>query len=92
MRWSKRSSVKPVMHMVHKAGDKMFVDHAGKTLKTVNKQTGEITDVQFFVAILGASQLTYAEASPSQQKADFIASVENHYHYFKGVPKAIVPE
>jgi transposase len=92
MRWSKRSSIKPVMHMVHKAGDKMFVDHAGKTLKIVDKQTGEITEVQFFVAILGASQLTYAEASASQKKADFIASVENAMHYFKGVPKAIVPD
>jgi transposase len=90
IRWSKR--VNPVMHMNHKAGDKLFVDYAGKTLQLTDKDTGEITEVQFFVAILGASQYTYAEASPSQQKEDFIASVENALHYFKGVPAAIVPD
>jgi transposase len=91
-RWSKRTNVKPVMHMVHKAGDKMFVDYAGKTLQIVDKESGEITEVQFFVAILGSSQLTYAEASMSQKKEDFITSVENALHYYKGVPQAIVPD
>ena len=90
LRWSKK--VNPVMHMNHKAGDKMFVDYAGKTLQILDKDSGEITQVQFFVAILGASQYTYAEASPSQQKEDFIKSVENALHYFKGVPSAIVPD
>src|SRR5690606_1072587 len=61
MTWSKK--VNPVMHMDHKAGDKLFIDYAGKKLSIVNKQTGEITEVEFFVAILGASQYTYAEAS-----------------------------
>ncbi len=89
-RWSKK--VNPVMHMNHKAGDKMFVDYAGKTLQIVDKESGEITQVQFFVAILGASQYTYAEASLSQKKEDFIQSVENALHYFKGVPAAIVPD
>lgn len=89
-RWSKK--VNPVMHMSHKAGDKMYIDYAGKTLELVDKSTGEITDVQFFVAILGASQYTYAEASLSQQKDDFVTSVENALHFFKGVPSAIVPD
>ncbi len=89
-RWSKR--VNPVMHMNHKAGDKMFIDYAGKTLEIVDKDSGEISEVQFYVAILGASQLTYAEATPSQQKEDFVASTENALHYFGGVPAAIVPD
>jgi len=89
-KWSKK--VNPVMHMNHKAEDKMFVDYAGKTLEIVDYGTGEIREVQFFVAILGASQYTYAEASMSQKKEDFIASVENAIHYFKGVPAAIVPD
>jgi transposase len=89
-RWSKK--VNPVMHMNHKAGDKMFVDYAGKTLQLVDKNTGEITEVEFFVAILGASQCTYAEASFSQKKEDFITSTENALHFFKGVPAAIVPD
>jgi transposase len=89
-RWSRR--VNPVMHMNHKAGDKLFVDYAGKTLQITDKDTGEIVEVQFFVAILGASQYTYAEASLSQKKEDFIASVENAFHFFNGVPQAVVPD
>lgn len=88
--WSKK--VNPVMHMNHKSGDKMYIDYAGKTLQVVHKETGEIKDVQFFVAILGASGYTYAEASMSQQKEDFINSVENALHFYGGVPAAIVPD
>ena len=90
LQWTRK--VNPVMHMNHKAGDKMFVDYAGKTLQLIDKNTGQIMEVEFFVAILGASQYTYAEASVSQKKEDFIASVENAMHYFKGVPAAIVPD
>ena len=88
--WSNR--VNPVMHMNHKAGDKMYVDYAGKTLSIINQDTGEIKEVQFFVAILGASQYTYAEASMSQQKEDFVTSVENAIRFFGGTPAAIVPD
>lgn len=88
--WSKK--VNPVMHMNHKAGDKLFIDYAGKTLEIVDPETGEVQEVQFFVAILGASQYTYAEASMSQKKEDFIASVENSLHFYGGVPAAIVPD
>ena len=70
----------------------MYVDYAGKTLSIIDKDTGEIKDVQFFVAILGASQYTYAEASMSQQKEDFVTSVENSMRFFEGVPAAIVPD
>lgn len=89
-RWIKRAS--PVMHINHKAGDKLYVDYAGKTLEVIDKETGEITEVQFFVAVLGASQYTYAEATPSQGKEDFIRSVENALHFCGGVPAAIVPD
>ena len=88
--WSNR--VNPVMHMNHKAGDKMYVDYAGKTLSIIDQDTGEIKEVQFFVAILGASQYTYAEASMSQQKEDFVTSVENAIQFFGGTPAAIVPD
>ena len=88
--WSNR--VNPVMHMNHKAGDKMYVDYAGKTLSIIDQDTGEIKEVQFFVAILGASQYTYAEASMSQQKEDFVTSVENAIRFFGGTPAAIVPD
>ena len=88
--WSGR--VNPVMHMHHKSGDKMYVDYAGKRLQIVDKISGEVREVEFFVAILGASQYTYAEASNSQQKGDFVQSIENALHFFQGVPAAIVPD
>ena len=88
--WSNR--VNPVMHMNHKSGDKMYIDYAGKKLSIIDKETGEIKEVEFFVAILGASQYTYAEASMSQQKEDFLNSIENALHFYGGVPAAIVPD
>ena len=89
-RWCRK--VNPVMHISHKAGDKMYVDYAGKTLQLVDRESGEVQDVQFFVAILGSSQYTYAEATLSQNKEDFITSIENALHYYRGVPAAIVPD
>ena len=89
-KWCKK--VNPVMHISHKAGDKMYVDYAGKTLQIADMESGEVIDVQFFVAILGSSQYTYAEATMSQGKEDFVSSVENALHFFGGVPSAIVPD
>ena len=91
-RWTKRINAKATMHMSHKAGDKMYVDYAGKTLEIIDRESGEVIDVEFFVAILGASQLTYAEASMSQKKEDFVESVENALLFFGGAPQAIVPD
>ena len=87
-----KDQVNPTMRMEHKAGDKMYVDFAGDRLSIVDKKSGEIQDVEVFVAILGASQLTYVEAVMTQQKEDFIAACENALHYYGGVPAAIVPD
>lgn len=87
-----RNASKLTMHIVHKAGDKMFVDYAGNKLLTVDRKTGEIIPVEVFVAILGASQLTYIEASKSQRSEDWIRSNENAFLYFGGVTQAIVPD
>jgi transposase len=88
--WSRRSS--STMHIEHKAGDKMYVDYAGETLQWVDPQSGEVQPVQIFVSILGASQLTYVEATMSQSKEDFIGACENALHYYQGVPLAIVTD
>jgi transposase len=87
-----KAQVNPTMHMEHKAGDKLYVDFAGDKLTIIDRQTGEIKPVEVFVAILGASQLTYVEAVMSQQKEDFIFACENALHYCNGVPAAIVPD
>lgn len=83
---------KSIMHIEHKAGDKMYVDYAGSKLEYVDSATGEVLPVEVFVAILGASQLAYAEATITQQKEDFVTSCENALHYFGGVPRAIVTD
>ncbi len=88
--WLKRS--KPVMHIEHIAGDKMYIDYAGEKLHLVNKDTGEITELEVFVSVLGASQLTYVEATLSQSKEDFINCCEHALAYYGGVPMAIVPD
>lgn len=87
-----KAQVNPTMHMEHKAGDKLYVDFAGDKLEIINEQTGEVKPVEVFVAILGASQLTYVEAVMTQQKEDFIFACENALHYCGGVPAAIVPD
>lgn len=87
-----KNKVNPVMHIEHKAGDKMFIDFAGEKLSFIDEQTGEIIWVEVFVAVLGASQMTYVEAVMSQQKEDLIMACENALHFFGGVPLAIVPD
>jgi transposase len=89
-RWTKVSS--GTMHIEHKVGDKMYVDYAGDRLEIVDMESGELRKVEVFVAILGASQLAYVDASLSQKKEDFIQSCENALLYFGGVPQAIVTD
>lgn len=89
-KWIKKQDVP--MHFEHKAGDKLFVDYAGKKLEYVDADTGEVLTAEIFVAILGCSQLTYVEASASQKKEDFVASVERALIFFGGVPQCIVPD
>jgi transposase len=82
----------PSMRKEHKAGDKMYVDFAGEKMILIDKPTNTEKKVEIFVAILGASQLTYVEAVISQRKEDFIPACENALHFYGGVPAAIVPD
>src|SRR6267154_3340183 len=68
---------RPVMHMEHKAGDKMYIDFAGEKMNITDKESGEVISVEVFAAILGCSQLMYAEAVASQKKEDLIRACEN---------------
>ena len=81
-----------VMRQVHVAGDKAFVDYSGKKPRVVDAATGEVTEVELFVAVLGASNLTYAEATYTQRGPDWIASHVRALEYFGGVPAALVPD
>ena len=80
------------MRQTHKAGEKLFVDYAGHTLPIVDRSTGEIREAQIFVAVLGASNYTFAEATWSQALVDWIGSHVRALRFFGGVPQIIVPD
>lgn len=89
-RWVERQRLS--MRQVHRGGDKMFVDYSGKKPHIIDAKTGEVIEVELFVAVLGASNLTYAEASRSQRGADFIPSHVRAVEYFGGVTALVVPD
>jgi transposase len=80
------------MRQEHRAGEKMFVDYCGQTLPIVDPTTGEIRDAQVFVAVMGASNYTHAEATWSQSLADWTGSHVRTFSYFGAVPHCIVPD
>jgi transposase len=87
-----KKSITPVMRQVHKAGEKSFVDYAGMKMPWLDVKTGEIHEAEIFVGCLGASQLTFVEATRSQQLPDWIQSHINMFEYFGGVSEIIVPD
>jgi transposase len=88
--WVKQRGL--VMRQRHKAGDKTFVDYSGKKPSVVDAATGEVVEVELFVAVLGASNLTYAEATRTQTMGDFVASHVRAFEYFGGVTRIVVPD
>lgn len=82
----------PTMRQVHVAGDKCFVDFSGKRPHVFDPQTGVAIEVELFVGVLGASNLTFARAVRSQKVHDFIGAHVLMLERFGGVPRAIVPD
>ncbi|MES9986058.1 MAG: IS21 family transposase [Candidatus Thiodiazotropha sp. 6PLUC6] len=86
-------SQKRSMRQYHKAGEKLFVDYAGLTVPITNPNTGEIShQAQVFVAVLGASNYTYAEATLSQKSEDWLNAHVRAFNFFGGVPEVVVPD
>ena len=83
---------KPSMRQQHKAGEKLLTDYCGPTMDIVNPDTGEVRTAQLFVATWGASNYTYAEATWSQNQADFINAHVRAFEFFRGTPKIVVPD
>ncbi len=81
-----------VMRQQHRAGEKLFVDYAGQTVAVVDRSTGEIRPAQIFVATLGASNYTYAEATWSQGLADWCASHIRTFEFLGSVPALLIPD
>ena len=89
-KWQKKQ--RRSMRQVHKAGDMLFVDYAGQTVPIISGTTGEIRKAQIFVAVLGASNYTFAEATLSQTLPDWLNSHARALSFFGGVPRLIVPD
>ena len=87
-----RGRLAPTMRQTHVAGDKLFVDYAGATADVIDGLTGEVPTAQIFVATLGASSYTYAEATWTQTLPDWIGSHSRAFAYFGGVPRQVVPD
>lgn len=82
----------PIARINHISGDQVYIDFAGDKLEVADPDTGTISKVEVFAAILPYSQLIYYEAVPSQRKEHLIMATENALHYYGGVPAAIVPD
>ena len=82
----------PVMRQHHAAGDRVFVDYSGKKVPIVDPATGEVREAEIFVAVLGASNLTYAEATWTQTLPDWIGAHVRLFRFLDGVPRLVVPD
>jgi transposase len=87
-----RAKMQPSMRQVHRAGDKAFVDYSGKRPRLFDAKTGEATEVELFVMVLGASNYTYAEATRTQRLEDFVASTVRGLDFFGAAPALLVPD
>ena len=88
--WEGRLS--PTMRQAHVAGEKLFVDYAGTTIDIFDATTGEVHACQLFVAAVGASSYTYAEATATQSLPDWIGSHTRALAFFGGVPAMVVSD
>jgi transposase len=88
--WKRKLAV--TMRQVHRAGEKLFIDYSGKKLHIVDPFTGEVTEVELFVAVLGASNYTYAEATRTQKLGDFVSSTVRAFEFLGCLPQVVVPD
>jgi len=89
-RW--RATQQLSMRQHHRAGEKLFVDYCGPTLNIVDPDSGELREVQVFVAVLGASSYTYAEATYTQALPDWVGAHVRAFEFFGGLPQVVVPD
>ncbi len=88
--WQRRLDV--VLRQEHRAGEKTFVDYAGQTVPVTDPKTGEVRQAQVFVAVLGASNYTYAEATWTQNLWDWIHSHVRAFEFFEGTSQLVIPD
>jgi len=81
-----------VVRQEHKAGEKLFVDYAGDPIPLYDPQGGPERQASLFVAVLGASNYSYAEATASQELENWIGSHIRAFEFFQGVPQLVIPD
>jgi len=84
--------LEPCLRQSYKGGEKLFVDYAGQTVEVVDPKTGEVREAEIFVAVLGASNFTYAEASWSQDLRNWIGSHVRTFEALGGVSELVIPD
>ena len=89
-RWTRKLDL--VLRQSHRAGEKLFVDYAGQTVPVVNALTGEVQQASVFVAVLGASSYTYAEATLKADLESWIGSHVRAFEYLGGCPAVLIPD
>ena len=89
-RWAGKLDL--VLRQSHRAGEKLFVDYAGQTVPVVDLRTGEVNKASIFVAVMGASSYTYADASLKADLESWIGSHVRALDYIGGCPEVIVPD
>ncbi len=89
-RWRRHLDV--VLRHEHKAGEKLFVDYAGDTIPIHDPKDGSEREASIFVAVLGASNYTYAEATWSQGLEDWLGAHVRAFEFLGGVPELVVPD
>lgn len=89
-KWAKKLDIS--LRQRHRAGEKLFIDYAGQTVPIHDPETGKVTQAQIFIAILGASNYTFVEATLSQSLPHWIKSHIHAFEFFGGVPHILVPD
>ena len=89
-RW--KDSQELVLRQQHKPGEKLFVDWAGSKIPVHDRESSAVQETSLFVAVLGASSYTYAEATASQELEAWIGAHVRAFEFFGGVPELIVPD
>lgn len=89
-RW--RSKLDVVLRQEHTAGEKMFVDWAGATIPVHDRKTGVAWRAPLFVAALGASSYTWAEATRDMQMEAWLRCHVHAFEHFHGIPSLAVPD
>ena len=87
-----KQQVDAVLRQSYRAGEKLFVDYAGRSVEVIDPETGEVRAASIFVAVLGASNYTYAEATWKKDLASWITAHVHCFEFLGGVPRVVIPD